>query len=69
MTRSAKRRKTDWYTTQTLARELDVSERAVREWVRQGKLASYKIGRSRRFKPADVEAFLTQFREEGGREK
>lgn len=66
MPRSPKRRRTDWYTTQTLARELDVSERTVREWVRRGKLASYKIGSSRRFKPADVEAFLARFREEGG---
>jgi len=49
-----------------LARELDVSERTVRQWVEQGKLASYKIGSSRRFKPADVEAFLAWFREEEG---
>lgn len=66
MTRSPKRRRTDWYTTASLARELDVSERTVRQWVEQGKLVSYKIGSSRRFKPADVETFLAQFREEGG---
>lgn len=66
LTRPPKRRNSDWYTPATLARELDVSERTVRKWVRQRKLASYKIGGSRRFKPADVEAFLARFRDEGG---
>jgi excisionase family DNA binding protein len=64
---SPKRRADGWYTTASLARELGVSERTIRGWVGKGKLPSYKIGSSRRFKPADVEAFLVQFREEGGK--
>ena len=66
LTRSPKRQRTDWYTPASLARELDVSERTVRNWVRCGQLTSYKIGGSRRFKPADVEAFLARFRDERG---
>lgn len=32
-------------------------------------LPSYKIGASRRFDPADVDAFLAQFREEGPQDR
>lgn len=52
-----------WFTPETLASHLQVSERTVRNWVRQGRLPSYKIGRSRRFDPADVERFLARCRE------
>ncbi len=56
----------DWYTPATLAKRLKVSERTVRNWVSSGQLPSYKIGSSRRFDPADVDAFLSNFRKEGG---
>jgi hypothetical protein len=36
----------------------------VRNWVNDGLLVSYKIGGSRRFDPADVDAFVAQFRDE-----
>jgi excisionase family DNA binding protein len=55
----------DWYTPETLAKRLKVSERTVRNWVRRGELPSYKIGSSRRFDPVDVDAFLANFRQEG----
>jgi excisionase family DNA binding protein len=45
---------------------LKVSERTVRNWVSSGQLLSYKIGSSRRFDPADIDAFLSGFRQEGG---
>jgi excisionase family DNA binding protein len=48
-----------------LAKRLKVSERTVRNWVSSGQ-PSYKIGSSRRFDPADVAAFLSGFRQEGG---
>jgi excisionase family DNA binding protein len=50
-----------------LAKRLKVSERTVRNWVSSGQLPSYKIGSSRRFDPADVDAFLSGFRQEGGK--
>lgn len=54
-----------WFTPETLAAYLQVSDRQVRNWVSEGLLASYKIGSSRRFDPADVDAFVAQFRDEG----
>jgi len=36
----------------------------VRNWVNDGLLVSCKIGGSRRFDPADVDAFVAQFRDE-----
>jgi excisionase family DNA binding protein len=56
----------DWYTPATLAKPLKVSERTVRNWVSSEQLPFYKIGSSRRFDPADVDAFLSNFRQEGG---
>ncbi len=54
-----------WFTPETLAAYLQVSDRQVRNWVSEGLLVSYKIGSSRRFDPADVDAFVAQFRDEG----
>lgn len=52
-----------WFTSDTLASYLQVSERLVRKWVKEGRLASHKIDGCRRFDPADVDAFVAQFRE------
>ncbi|HET8862812.1 MAG TPA: helix-turn-helix domain-containing protein [Solirubrobacterales bacterium] len=54
-----------WFTPETLAAYLQVSDRQVRNWVSEGLLVSYEIGSSRRFDPADVDAFVAQFRDEG----
>lgn len=54
-----------WFTPETLAAYLQISDRQVRNWVSEGLLVSYKIGSSRRFDPADVDAFVAQFRDEG----
>jgi excisionase family DNA binding protein len=62
---TAKRRA--WYTPESLASYLQVSERMVRKWVAQGRLRSYKLDGCRRFDPADVDAFVAQFRDERGR--
>jgi hypothetical protein len=57
----------DW---RTPARHLKASERTIRNWVSSsGDLPSRKIGISRRFDPADAEAFLARFREGGPKEK
>lgn len=58
-----------WFTPETLAERLQVSERMVRKWVAQGRLRSYKIDGCRRFDPVDVDAFLAQFVDERGRRR
>jgi excisionase family DNA binding protein len=56
-----------WFTPESLANHLQVSERMVRKWVAQGRLRSYKLDGCRRFDPVDVDAFVAQFRDERGR--
>lgn len=53
-----------FFTEQTLADFLAVSDRTVRNWIRSGKLPSYKLGTARRIDPADVEDFLARHRDE-----
>lgn len=53
-----------FFTERTLAAYLAVSDRTIRNWIRRGELASYKLGASRRIDPADVDAFLERRREE-----
>jgi excisionase family DNA binding protein len=54
-----------FFTERTLAAYLAVSDRTIRNWIRRGELASYKLGASRRIDPGDVDAFLEARREEG----
>jgi excisionase family DNA binding protein len=49
-----------FFTTKSLANVLSVSERQVRNWIREGKLRSYKLDGSRRIDPADVDSFLAE---------
>jgi excisionase family DNA binding protein len=53
-----------FFTERTLAAYLAVSDRTVRNWIRSGKLPSYKFGAARRIDPADVEDFLARHRDE-----
>jgi excisionase family DNA binding protein len=53
-----------FFTERTLADFLAVSDRTVRNWIRSGKLSSYKLGAARRIDPADVEDFLARHRDE-----
>lgn len=53
-----------FFTERTLAAYLSVSDRTIRNWIRQGELPSYKLGASRRIDPADVEDFLARHRDE-----
>lgn len=50
-----------WFTTDSLASYLQVSDRMIRKWVAEGRLRSYKLDGCRRFDPADVDAFVAQF--------
>ncbi len=54
-----------FFTERTLAEYLAVSDRTVRDWIRRGELASYKLGGSRRIDPTDVDSFLAERRENG----
>jgi len=56
--------KPNFFTERTLADFLAVSDRTIRNWIRSGKLPSYKLGAARRIDPADVEDFLARHRDE-----
>lgn len=53
-----------FFTEQTLADNLAVSDRTIRNWIRRGDLPSYKLGAARRIDPVDVEVFLSRHRDE-----
>jgi excisionase family DNA binding protein len=55
-----------WFTADSLAAYLQVSDRMIRKWVAEGRLRSYKLDGCRRFDPADVELFLAALRDERG---
>lgn len=55
--------KTDqFYTVKALAEKLSVVPLTIYRLVDQGKLPAVRIGRTIRFKPADIDAFLETFR-------
>ena len=53
-----------WFTPDTLAAYLQVSDRMIRKWVAEGRLVSYKLDGCRRFDPADVDRFVAALRDE-----
>jgi len=55
-----------FFTPDTLASYLQVSDRMIRKWVAEGRLRSYKLDGCRRFDPADVDSFVAQFRDRRG---
>jgi excisionase family DNA binding protein len=52
-----------WFTPDTLAAYLQVSDRLIRRWVAEGRLRSYKLDGCRRFSPEDVERFVAELRD------
>lgn len=52
-----------WFTEESLATWLRISDRKVRQWVAEGRLPSYKLDGCRRFHPDDVASFVAQFRD------
>src|SRR5262245_3605139 len=50
-------------TTEEVARLLRVTPRSVRNYVRQGELQAIRYGKGRRFRQADIDAFLFRKRE------
>jgi excisionase family DNA binding protein len=51
-----------FYTVKTLAEKLAIKPITVYRMVDQGKLPAVRIGKSIRFKPADIDAFLESVR-------
>lgn len=52
-----------FYTVKTLAQRLAVSERTIRNWVKEGRLVSYDFGDVRRFDPAEIDSFIAAHRD------
>jgi excisionase family DNA binding protein len=52
-----------WFTPDSLASYLQVSDRLIRKWVAEGRLHSYKLDGCRRFDPADVDRFVAELRD------
>lgn len=57
-----------FFTPDSLASYLQVSDRMIRKWVAEGRLPSYKLDGCRRFDPADVDSFVAQFADRRGAE-
>jgi len=49
-------------TVEKIARDLDISEDAVRAWIREKKLPAYRMGKEYRIKIEDYERFLQERR-------
>ena len=47
-----------WLSVEGIAKELNVSEETVRNWIRRGQLKAYKFGRDFRIKREDYDAFV-----------
>jgi excisionase family DNA binding protein len=52
-----------WFTPDSLAAYLQVSDRLIRKWVAEGRLRSYKLDGCRRFDPVDVDEFVAELRD------
>ena len=51
-------------TTEDVAKLLQVSVATVKLWVRAGEIPSFKLGALRRFRPAEIEAWISQQQKE-----
>jgi excisionase family DNA binding protein len=52
----------EFYTVRELAELLDVNQQTIYRLVRRGELPCHAIGRAKRFRKTDVEAFLARCR-------
>ena len=57
-----------WLYVEDIAIELEVNVETVRLWIRQKKLAAYRVGRDYRIRPEDYRRFLEERRtmDDGG---
>jgi excisionase family DNA binding protein len=49
-----------FYTVASLAKELQLAERTIRNFVESGEIPSYKFGRARRIRPDHVDSWLAR---------
>jgi excisionase family DNA binding protein len=47
-----------YHTVKEIADMLQLTERGVQKWIREGKLAGYKLGREFRIEENDLKAFM-----------
>jgi excisionase family DNA binding protein len=47
-----------WLTVESIAKEVDVSEETVRNWIRKKLLKAYRLGRDYKIKREDFQKFL-----------
>lgn len=47
-----------WLKAQEVANQFGVNIRTIQRWVKEGKLVGYKIGRTLKFRPSDIEKYL-----------
>jgi excisionase family DNA binding protein len=62
MKRESSEMKPEFYTVSQLARMLQVTEMTIYRMVRRGDLPCHSIGRAKRFRHSDIEAFLRSCR-------
>jgi excisionase family DNA binding protein len=55
-------RRRAFFTTETLAVYLSLSDRTIRDMLKEGEIASYKVRGARRIDPADVDSYLAEHR-------
>jgi len=53
-------------TVKQVAEKIQVTKRTVYDWIKQGKLQAYRAGRQYRITDEQLEAFLTQKKEQCG---
>ena len=51
-----------WLYVEDIANDLEVNVETVRLWIRQKKLAAYRVGREYRIRPEDYRKFLEESR-------
>ncbi len=51
-----------WLYVEDIASDLEVNVETVRLWIRQKKLAAYRVGRDYRIRPEDYHKFLEESR-------
>lgn len=50
----------EWLTLKEIATELKYHIETIREWVREGQLTAYKMGKDYRVKRSDLDKFLAE---------
>ena len=59
----------EFYTVKELATKFKVTEQAVHNWIKAGKIGSIKLGRARRIPAAELERLVREGLSEDDREK